>query len=130
MPRTRTKKHPINDFFKRLGYICISFAALAGSSGLLYVILHLISFECPIKALIGFDCPGCKLTRASAKLLSLDFVGAWNQNPIIYYIAFWVLLTAVRYLFKGNYKKIMSAWWILTLFIPWLAIWAYMTFLM
>ncbi len=129
MPRRREKKHPINDFFRRLGFTFISLAVLVGCVGLLYILFHIFSFECPVKALIGFDCPGCGLTRAGAKLLSFNFVGAWEQNPVSYYIALWVALTAVRYLFKGNFKKIMSVWWILTLLIPWLAIWAYMTFL-
>lgn len=129
MARRREKKHPINNFFKRLGYIFISFAVLVGCASLLYVTLHFINFSCPLKEILGFNCPGCYLTRASAKLLSFDFVGAWELNPVIYYIAFWIVLTAIRYLFKGNFKKIMSGWWIATLFIPWLIIWAYLTFL-
>lgn len=129
MARRREKKHPINDFFKRFGFICITFAALVGCAGVLYTVLHFINFSCPIKAIIGFDCPGCHLTRASAKLISFDFVGAWEENPIIYFIAGWIVLTAVRYLFCGNFKKIMSGWWIATLFIVWAILWIYLTFL-
>ena len=40
-------------------------------------------------------------------------------------VEYYIILVGIG----SNFKKIMSVWWILTLLIPWLAIWAYMTFL-
>ncbi len=128
MPRRRKKSHPVNDFFRRLGFVCIAFACFAGVTALLYIILHMTSFECLSPTLMGFPCPGCNLIQAGAKLLSFDFISAWELNPIVFFITLWVLITAVRYLFRGNFKRVMSFWWILTLLIPWLSIWAYLTF--
>ena len=41
-------------------------------------------WSCKFKEVIGVPCPGCGITRALLCLLQLDFVGAFNYNPMIY----------------------------------------------
>ncbi|MDR1018052.1 MAG: DUF2752 domain-containing protein [Lachnospiraceae bacterium] len=56
---------------------------------------------CLFKALFGIPCPGCGLTRAGMSLFLLDFKGAWEYNPIIYPVIFFIaLLIIYRYFLK------------------------------
>lgn len=41
-------------------------------------------WSCKLKEIIGLPCPGCGITRALLCLLQLDFVGAFNYNPMVY----------------------------------------------
>lgn len=40
---------------------------------------HLL--DCPIKKLIGIDCPGCGMQRSILALLRFDFAGSWHAYP-------------------------------------------------
>jgi len=40
---------------------------------------HLI--PCPLKALTGFDCPGCGFQRAFILLVQGDFANSWSLYP-------------------------------------------------
>ncbi len=42
-----------------------------------------IGVACMFKAVTGFDCPGCGMTRMCTSLLMLDFKSAWSYNPVI-----------------------------------------------
>jgi len=65
----------------------VSFALLAA-----HVPLALsLAPACPVHELLGLDCPGCGLTRASLALARLDLVSALLFNPLIFLIAPYVL---------------------------------------
>ena len=55
-----------------------------GAAALLAVWLWLTG--CPIYRLTGIPCPGCGMTRALFRLLSLDFAGAWYYHPRVFVI--------------------------------------------
>ena len=50
---------------------------------------------CPFKALTGLPCPGCGMTHAFLALGSLDFAGAYAQNPLVFPLAALAALYAV-----------------------------------
>ncbi len=39
---------------------------------------------CPVRALIGMDCPGCGISRASIALTRGQFREAWDFHPFVY----------------------------------------------
>ncbi|MGB4413946.1 MAG: DUF2752 domain-containing protein [Paludibacter sp.] len=43
-----------------------------------------ILIPCLWKTLFGFECPGCGLTTAFIKIITLDISGAYNANPLIF----------------------------------------------
>ena len=61
----------------------------------------LFFYNCPIKQYLGFDCPGCGLTRALKSLLILDFRSAFEFNPMIFIL----LPEAVYYIFSRYIVK-------------------------
>ena len=60
-----------------------------GAAALLAVWLWLTG--CPIYRLTGIPCPGCGMTRALLRLLSLDFAGAWYYHPLVFVIPLAIL---------------------------------------
>lgn len=55
-------------------------------------------YTCPIQSLLGVNCPTCGITRAALQLLRFDFLGAWQQNPLIYLLAFYIVLISIEYI--------------------------------
>jgi hypothetical protein len=45
-----------------------------------------ICIPCLWTTLFGYHCPGCGLTTASINIVKLDFVGAWEANPLAFLI--------------------------------------------
>lgn len=45
-----------------------------------------ITIPCIFKLLFHITCPGCGLTHAFIDLLKLNFVGAWEHNPLIFLV--------------------------------------------
>ncbi len=58
---------------------------------------------CGIFEMTGFKCPACGATRGSMRLLTLDFVGAWNYNPMVFFI--WIYLAKLYTDFSLQYIK-------------------------
>lgn len=55
------------------------------------VILHLITgvditIPCLFTLVVGMHCPGCGLTHAFTSLIMLDFLHAWESNPLIFFV--------------------------------------------
>ena len=62
-----------------------------------------ISFSIPCLFTLLFDmsCPGCGLTRAFVCLLHLDFIGAWNNNSMIFII----IPASIYFIISDFYNK-------------------------
>jgi len=62
--------------------------------------MAVFKITCPIKAVIGFDCPTCGTTRAMLSLLKLDFEGYLYYNPMAIFLVSAVML----FLFADKFK--------------------------
>lgn len=73
--------------------------------GVLLLMLHLLPVPqngklagmpvlCPLKALTGWPCPGCGLTRALVLCAHGDWQGAFNYHPLgaVFYFTLWIAL--------------------------------------
>ena len=68
---------------------------------LLKIVLSIdILIPCLWKTLFHFECPGCGLTTAFIKILTLDISGAYDSNPLI----FIVLPVGIIYIYKDVKK--------------------------
>lgn len=65
-----------------------------------YLLFTLIDISCPIKAILGFDCPTCNSTTALLSLLRLDFKGYFALQPFAVPLCMVALLQLNRFLFK------------------------------
>ena len=58
-------------------------------------------YVCPSMVILGLPCPGCGLTRAAISLAVLDFKGALNFNPMIFFAL--PLIAAYVFMYLKNY---------------------------
>lgn len=75
---------------------------------------------CPVKALTGFYCPGCGITRMLLSLLKLDFYSAFRYNPLLFISLPIGLYLYIDYLIKKEnslYKKIPEKFWYIVIVI-------------
>lgn len=98
---------------KLKGFVLAAFALLAGVWALFPENFVFGSTSvCLHFTLSGIQCPFCGLSRAGYSILHLNFLTAWQLNPLIYlilwlYILEWILLT--RNIAVWNVRKI--SWW-------------------
>ena len=59
-----------------------------------------ICVPCFWKKILGFNCPGCGLTRAFSCLVHFDIVGAFEMNPLIF-----IVVPAISYYIISDYIK-------------------------
>lgn len=45
-----------------------------------------VLIPCLWKTLFSFECPGCGLTTAFIEIITLDLLGAYNANPLIFIV--------------------------------------------
>ena len=61
---------------------------------------------CPFRALTGYLCPGCGMTRAGVAILGGDFAKAWQYNPLsltlLPVFSLYLLYKTGRYILKGE----------------------------
>lgn len=57
--------------------------------------------NCPIKAIIGFDCPACGGSRCVSAIASGDFLQAIDENFLITAIVTGSIVIAIMWLIKG-----------------------------
>lgn len=62
-----------------------------------------ILIPCLWKTLFHFHCPGCGLTTAFIEILNLNFVNAFNANPLIF-----IVLPIVLYCLINDFNKFLS----------------------
>ena len=95
--RSYRTKRVFDSFFKTV---------TAGVFYLFLVRITHLSIPCPVRALTGFQCPGCGITRYFAALSRLDFETAYQANPFIFmmmpFAAFYYLYRSWKYVFCGD----------------------------
>jgi hypothetical protein len=62
------------------GLLIVQVLAVIGSS---QVIERFLRLDCPIRAVLGLQCPGCGSTRCVQALGSGDLVAAMRHNPLL-----------------------------------------------
>lgn len=75
---------------------------------------------CPIKEITNLYCPGCGITRMLLSLLKLDFIKAFNYNPLVFISLPIGLYLYIDYLIKKDkslYKKIPEKIWYIVIII-------------
>lgn len=78
---------------------------------LFIVVIYLLitRFTCLVKFITGFPCPSCGITRAYKCVLNLNFSGAWNYNPLYWFIPPVILFIIIsdKPLFHSTKKQII-----------------------
>lgn len=66
-----------------------------------------ILLPCLISLITGHRCPGCGMTTAFMDILKLEFIEAFNSNPLIFIVlpALIYYVTTDFIKFKRNYEK-------------------------
>ncbi|MBI2336733.1 MAG: DUF2752 domain-containing protein [Deltaproteobacteria bacterium] len=86
---------------------------------------------CVVKLALGFECPGCGLTRAFYFLIHLQFLSALKMNAAVYPLALLFFLWGVSHsfrLFWGRYpmwsskrgNQMISSSFLVLLFLQWM----------
>ncbi len=47
-------------------------------------LLYVTGIGCPVRYILGVECPGCGITHALADCLRLDFAAAFRHNPMVF----------------------------------------------
>lgn len=94
---------------------------LAAAAMLVWLFTHGLPYFCPVRWIIGIECPACGMTRAADALLHLRFLQAWQYHPLLFVVVLYAVILAVLWL-MGNDKRMhaKSIWMIfITLFLIW-----------
>lgn len=67
-----------------------------------YLMLWMFDISCPIKAVVGLECPTCGVTRAMVSLVRLDFEGYLYYNPMAVFLVSVVFLFVFLEMYKSN----------------------------
>ena len=95
--------------FDRRAIVAVVVAAVAIALLLFYALVDVDSGlmpRCPIKALTGFDCPGCGSQRMIHALLHGDFAGAWRRNPFLIVMIPVMLAALVAELWRSRFPRL------------------------
>lgn len=83
--------------------------------------------RCGIKALTGFDCPGCGSQRAFQALLRGDFMAAWGYNAFALVAApvavFLIVVEAGRERWPRFHRAMLSKWTVIAASVAIVAWW-------
>lgn len=78
-------------------------------SVLLYVfVLSLLNISCPLRAVLGFRCPACGVTRAFSSLLAGDVSGYLEVQPMALPLAFVFFLEINKGFLKARWGKFID----------------------
>lgn len=81
--------------------ITASVLLLIGFCYYLLITLTPLSIPCVFNKLTGLACPGCGITHALYKLISLDFIGAIKENlGITALIIIWLVYALIYLIFR------------------------------
>lgn len=103
------------------------FAAFLGIGYLVFWKLTGLGFFCPIKRFLGWDCPGCGITRAAWALLRLDFPAMLEANLLsplmVLYCLYAALYAAIGYVTTGKYEMTPRPLWLSVILLALFLIW-------
>ncbi len=94
--RIKTKRVVIFLLLLLLIYIYINFSTS----------VHFV-FECPIKAITGFYCPGCGITRMFKSFFEGQIYQAFRYNPLVFLLLIFYFIYLILDLFFHKYIKII-----------------------
>lgn len=106
------------NFFQRLMLLGMFFA---GAAVFVWLFTHGLPYFCPIRWVVGIECPACGMTRAVNALLHLQFLQAFQYHPLVFVAVLYTGLLSVFWLI-GKERWMHTKWlWIvfITLFIIW-----------
>lgn len=75
------------------------------------VIMHHFGITCIYKHFLGFECPGCGITRASISLLRGHLSDAISYNPMVFSVPFFI----IYYITDGKLFGKTIDLWVITL---------------
>ena len=95
----KRKQQALRTLFAGLAVFCV-----------FYIVTRFFSIPlCPVKSLLGVDCPGCGMTRGVSCLLRLDFRSAWEYHifsiPVSLGFVGYGILSVTDVLFDREYLK-------------------------
>ena len=94
-------KERLHKDLKSLGILLI-----VGTAYLIFFRVFGFGIPCPVKLITGFDCPSCGITRMIVSISRLDFVKAFNFNPVLFItlpmIVACFLANRIRYIKTGE----------------------------
>lgn len=63
---------------------------------------------CAVKHFLGFDCPGCGMTRAISSLTLLNFRSSIDYHPLGIIVAGWLIYKFIQAVILKTFKKHVS----------------------
>lgn len=91
---------------------------------LVWLFTHGLPYFCPIRWVVGIECPACGMTRAVNALFHLNFLQAFQNHPLVFVVIIYTGLLSVFWLI-GKERWMHAKWlWIvfITLFLIWWAV--------
>jgi hypothetical protein len=88
--------------------------SLVGAYFVFSILLHAatgidICIPCIWSTVFGVHCPGCGLTTAMIHLVQLDPTGAWDKNPLVFFIlpagVYFVVKDFLRFLSQFQFQR-------------------------
>lgn len=93
---------------KRAKEVCCN-GSIIVAAGLALLICYRLTghgLPCVFRAMTGYLCPGCGMTRAVVAILDGNFAKAWQYNALsltlLPVLTLYLLYKAVRFIFKGE----------------------------
>lgn len=87
----------------------VAFAAVAIALVLFYGLVDAESGlmpRCPVKALSGWECPGCGSQRLFHSLLRGNFAEAWSYNPFVFVMTPVVALVIASDIWRKQFPRL------------------------
>lgn len=90
------------------------------------IVLLFFFYRCPIKILLGIDCPGCGMMRAFLAVIRLDFLSAFHYHPLFLFFGIEAVYVMIGYIFSGrlrlpkNIEQIVFGISLILLFFVWI----------
>lgn len=104
---------------------CIRLVLFLGVAVLLvWVFTHGVPYFCPLRWIVGIECPSCGMTRAANALLHFHILQALRYHPLIFVVLLYAGILAVLWLLGKDKMMRAKGLWIplIVLFFIWWAV--------
>lgn len=88
----------------------IVLAVLIGLA-LLWRLLSVLHYTCPIERLFGFPCAGCGMTRAAYRVLNGDFSAAFAENSLVFILPVYLVVFVAAFV-CGRMEWVKNRWFL------------------